>query len=46
VIDQLKDALMMVTHIEGLVKEIDKMFNNGYKNLCRQFGLQEEERLD
>jgi hypothetical protein len=34
---------MMVTHIEGQVKLVDEMLDNGHQNLCRQFNLQEKE---
>jgi hypothetical protein len=36
----------MVTHIEGQVESIEKMFNDGYSNLSREFGLQEKARSD
>ncbi|KAN0139711.1 hypothetical protein V8E53_002373 [Lactarius tabidus] len=41
----LRDTLMMVTHIEGQVKLVDEMLDNGHQNLCRQFNLQEKEYL-
>ncbi|KAN0135938.1 hypothetical protein V8E53_006390 [Lactarius tabidus] len=45
-LDMLGDAHTMVTHIEGQVESIEKMFNDGYSNLSREFGLQEKARSD
>jgi hypothetical protein len=36
----------MVTHIEGWVESIEKMFNDGYSNISREYGLQEKVRSD
>jgi hypothetical protein len=46
VVDGLRDVIAMVTCIEGQVGSIDQMFNDGYQNIWKLFGLQEEESTD
>jgi hypothetical protein len=42
IIDGIRGAITMVSHIGAQVESVDEMFEEGFKNINREFGIQEE----